>query len=296
MTDEPQLHKAIWVSLSGHLLVLLLVVGFGSLVRTHIPTPIGAKAINAYLADSQSLTPLTPNTAEPAPAPPVAKPEPTPPKTAPLVKPVPPEHKPTPAVTPPKPVKPDDLLVKSHPIKAPVKEPIKPAVKETEKPAVKLTPKQLAEQRAAELKHLADQAAKLNAVQQALNQDKAQAQAAAKAKSQRVEDLNASLSREEEHAGAVASGALGRYAMLLKARFERNWVKPASAKVGLRCEVKVTQVPGGVVTMVKIGSCNGDPSVEQSIIDAVYRSSPLPPPEDMNVFERQFTVIFAPNQ
>jgi len=81
----------------------------------------------------------------------------------------------------------------------------------------------------------------------------------------------------------------------LAARFEHNWVRPPSARKGLSCEVKVSQVPGGVVTAVKIAHCNGDSAVEQSLIQAVYRSSPLPPPEDMNVFEREFTVVFAPD-
>ena len=36
----------------------------------------------------------------------------------------------------------------------------------------------------------------------------------------------------------------------------------------------VTQVPGGEVTQVRIGQCNGDQAVRESIEAAVYRASP----------------------
>jgi colicin import membrane protein len=59
--------------------------------------------------------------------------------------------------------------------------------------------------------------------------------------------------------------------------------------------VYVTQVPGGTVTNVKIGACNGDAAVQQSITLAVYRASPLPAPPDPSLFERNLQLEFAPN-
>jgi colicin import membrane protein len=60
--------------------------------------------------------------------------------------------------------------------------------------------------------------------------------------------------------------------------------------------VRVTQVPGGVVTGVQIGSCNGDAAVRESIETAVYRASPLPSPTNPDVFERILTIHFHPDE
>jgi colicin import membrane protein len=291
MQPDASLLKALCVSVLAHALLLGLVLLFQLMPVTHTVTPVGIKAMSAYLATNPSQTPPATVATEPVPAatPPVVAQLPERPKES-LKEPVPVTKSVTkaPALTPPQ-SHPDDLLVRAHkPDNAQAKPRAPEPLKDSPK---KLTP----EQRARELKQLADEASKLNAVSQAIAQDTAAKQAAQRARAERDATVTASLSREEAREQSVAAGALGRYAALLQARFEHNWVRPAAAQKGLRCEVKVTQVPGGTVTGVKIGSCNGDASVQQSIIDAVYRSSPLPPPEDMNVFERQFTVIFAPD-
>jgi colicin import membrane protein len=56
----------------------------------------------------------------------------------------------------------------------------------------------------------------------------------------------------------------------------------------------VTQVPGGEVTNVRVGTCNGDQAVRDSIEAAVYRASPLPPPPDPALFERNLELTFKP--
>jgi colicin import membrane protein len=55
-------------------------------------------------------------------------------------------------------------------------------------------------------------------------------------------------------------------------------------------------VPGGAVSAVQVGSCNGDAAVRQSIADAAYRASPLPAPPDPALFDRDLVVTFAPNE
>jgi colicin import membrane protein len=55
-------------------------------------------------------------------------------------------------------------------------------------------------------------------------------------------------------------------------------------------------VPGGAVTAVQVGSCNGDDAVRQSISDAAYRASPLPAPPDPALFDRDVVVTFAPHE
>jgi colicin import membrane protein len=102
----------------------------------------------------------------------------------------------------------------------------------------------------------------------------------------------------EEHGNALSAqqaGLLARYRAELAGRVQREWIRPPSAKVGLKCTVHVTQVPGGTVTSVKVGDCNADPAVRQSIESAVYKASPLPPPPDPSLFDRNLTLEFAPD-
>jgi colicin import membrane protein len=111
----------------------------------------------------------------------------------------------------------------------------------------------------------------------------------------READLARRLAAEDARASAQAAGLLDRYVAELQARVERAWNRPPSAQPGLRCTVHVTQVPGGTVTDVRVGDCNGDDAVRQSIVFAVYHASPLPAPPDPSLFERRLTMVFAPD-
>lgn len=114
-------------------------------------------------------------------------------------------------------------------------------------------------------------------------------------RTQRESELDRQLEAERQRAAARNSAQARQYADLIRARVERAWNRPPTARVGLTCEVRVTQVPGGVVTGVRIGSCNGDESVRQSIEAAVFRASPLPQPADPALFERELIFNFAPS-
>ena len=100
---------------------------------------------------------------------------------------------------------------------------------------------------------------------------------------------------DERLAAARASGQMAQYISQITAKIEGAWNPPPSATAGLQCEVRVTQVQGGVVTAVKVERCNGDAAVKQSIEDAVYRASPLPQPPDPALFERNLVVTFRPD-
>jgi colicin import membrane protein len=83
---------------------------------------------------------------------------------------------------------------------------------------------------------------------------------------------------------------------MIAARIERAWIRPPSAHAGINCQVRITQVPGGAVTAVQVGTCNGDDALRQSISDAAYRASPLPAPPDPALFDRDVVVTFAPHE
>jgi len=117
-----------------------------------------------------------------------------------------------------------------------------------------------------------------------------------KAKSEREAELRRQLA-DEEHVSAVeASPARAQYIARLASRIQNAWIKPPSARAGLDCIVNITQLPGGEVANAKVSQCNGDAAARQSIENAVYRASPLPPPPDPALFERNLVIHFHPDE
>jgi colicin import membrane protein len=132
--------------------------------------------------------------------------------------------------------------------------------------------------------------------------DKAAAKAAAERARQeeadrreREADLKRSLAAEEHAEVARNGAALASWESMIAARINRAWLRPPTAKAGIDCMLNVTQVPGGEVTQVSIGQCNGDQAVRESIEAAVYRASPLPPPPDPALFDRSLKIEFKPD-
>ena len=153
----------------------------------------------------------------------------------------------------------------------------------------------------AEAKRKAEEAARKKAeaaeAQRKADQ-KARAEREARAAAERQAELQRSLAAEEEEAAAAAarSGVMDEYRRLLVQAIERNWIRPPSARPGLECTLYVTQAPGGTVVDVKLGACNGDQAVRESITTAVFKSSPLPAPRDPRAFERRLEIVFKPTE
>jgi colicin import membrane protein len=126
--------------------------------------------------------------------------------------------------------------------------------------------------------------------------EQAQAQREAKARSEREAELQRALAAEEDAAAVARSGVMDEYRALLVQTIERNWIRPPSARAGLQCTLYVSQAPGGTVTDVRLGPCNGDQAVRESITNAVYRASPLPAPRDPRAFERRLEIVFKPKE
>jgi colicin import membrane protein len=169
-----------------------------------------------------------------------------------------------------------------------------------------------AQERAAEEKAASEKAAAEKAVAQKAAAEKAAAaraaaeKAAAKAAAERARqdeqdqrereaDLKRSLAAEEHAYVARNGAALASWQSMIAAAITRQWHRPPTAKAGIDCILNVTQVPGGDVAQVSIGECNGDAAVRQSIEDAVYRASPLPPPPDPSLFDRNLKIRFKPD-
>jgi colicin import membrane protein len=139
----------------------------------------------------------------------------------------------------------------------------------------------------AEARKLAAAQARKLAQEKKLAEERAAAQRAA-----RVAELQRSL--QEDERAAAASGELASWQAEITSRIQQAWIRPPTAQPGIKCVLDVTQVPGGSVTGVSIDQCNGDEAVRESIQAAVYRASPLPPPPDPSLFQRELIITFEP--
>ncbi|HEY1774433.1 MAG TPA: cell envelope integrity protein TolA [Gammaproteobacteria bacterium] len=143
-------------------------------------------------------------------------------------------------------------------------------------------------QQMADLKAQSDHLAKLKAEDDALAQRQKTADSAA-----RHRQLAAEIASEESAHNAGLASALQKWLALIKLKVTNNWIRPPNTPTDLKCIVAVTQVPGGTVTNAQMSSCNGDDAVVQSVITAVYRSSPLPAPPDPSLFDEAKTFNLA---
>ena len=149
---------------------------------------------------------------------------------------------------------------------------------------------------AADEKRKQDEAHKQEADARQKQAEQEQAARAAKARAAQQAELRRALENEEAGEALARSGVVDEYRTLLIQTIERNWNRPPSARTGLECTLYVTQATGGTVLDVKIGACNGDQAVRESVANAVYRSSPLPAPRDARAFERRLVIVFKPTE
>jgi len=117
-----------------------------------------------------------------------------------------------------------------------------------------------------------------------------------KARSQRLEEerrkqlLAADTRREKSDSLATKRD---EYMLTIRMTVTRNWLRPPTARPGVRCVVSVHQIPGGEVVSADVTApCNADSATRQSIVNAVRRSSPLPYHGYENVFERRVRFNF----
>jgi colicin import membrane protein len=84
-----------------------------------------------------------------------------------------------------------------------------------------------------------------------------------------------------------------KYQMAIQAVVTQNWLRPPTARPGLRCTVRIVQIPGGEVISASIaGKCNGDEATRRSILAAVERGGALPYRGFEDVFEREIDFNF----
>jgi len=240
---------------------LLGALAYGWLLFRRPPRPAPTLAIEAHVVDARSVRGVV----QPAPQ---APPEP---------------------VGPPQPT-PEELAQREQ-----QRQQEEAAAAEQQRAAEEKAAAEAAAAKAAEARAAAEHKAREEAEAQKRAAEEKQRQAEAQEQTQREEDLQRDLAAEEEAKKARAGPALASWQAQIAARINRAWLRPPTARPGIECMLNVTQVPGGEVTEVTIGACNGDQAVRESIEAAVYRASPLPPPPDPALFDRHLRIDFKPD-
>ena len=98
----------------------------------------------------------------------------------------------------------------------------------------------------------------------------------------------------EEGRRALLDGGRIEYIAQIKDKIERNWSYPARVPRGLKCVVRISQIPGGEIVQVEIRPSSGNRAFDRSVEEAIWRSSPLPVPRDRSLFDRNIVITFEP--
>ena len=297
--------RAFGLSLALHVLgVLALLAGVWWQHETRpvsMPGPvIEATLIGPTTAPKSRSSATRHSTPKPAPAPPKPQPEPPKPKPEP-VKPAPPI--PQPAKETPAEVQRQDAIEQER-VAAIAEQNAEQAKKEQqekqhqeqvlleqeqkEKKLKEEQQKQLADirkQREAADKNVKLQKEKLAQLED-LNKQKTDQQTAQPAAEHEAPQA-------QTGAGGQDNDLMARYSAAIQAAVTQNWNRPDSADVGLRCTLNITQIPGGDVIGVTIGSpCNADQATRNSIEQAVMKAAPLPYQGYEKVFQRSIKFNF----
>ena len=107
---------------------------------------------------------------------------------------------------------------------------------------------------------------------------------------QRVERVLAQIRKQREQAAVNAL-----YSVALKEAITRQWTRPESIPLGVPCQVRIRQIPGGEVVDVQVsGGCPYDALGKRSLEAAVLKASPLPYAGFEDVFSRDVILTFRP--
>ncbi|WP_221798341.1 cell envelope integrity protein TolA [Oceanobacter mangrovi] len=180
------------------------------------------------------------------------------------------------------------------------------AAKKQRDAEIALKKKQLAEQQAREKK------AKDDAAKAAADRKKQAEAAAAKAEADRKAqeaDLQRQLAEEQamlerltaeqaerelqqrqqqEEQAAKDQEAISSFESQIMAKVSRAWMYPPGVAPDMEVSVRVNLVPTGEVISVSVIKSSGNTALDRSVEQAVMKASPLPVPQDVRIFEKNF--------
>ena len=152
---------------------------------------------------------------------------------------------------------------------------------------------------AAKAKTEADALAKAENAKQAKTEAAAQAKAeAAKAKTEADALAKAEAAKQAKAEADAAEATKNKLAaqasesnqakLAIQKKVEHSWIRPATVNEGLKCTIKVKLMSDGTVISAEVISSSGDEIFDRSAENAVQKASPLPVPNDKELFTQEF--------
>lgn len=146
----------------------------------------------------------------------------------------------------------------------------------------------------------AAEAKKIAAAKKKAKQEKAiqEAKRKAEAEKKRQAELQRQQKREREQWLQKSKGIVNRHAAMISRKIEQNWRQPLDVGSNLSCRVNIKLQPSGKVISVRVLESSGSLSFDRSVETAVRKASPLPVPENRELFEqfRDLTLSFEPGK
>lgn len=90
---------------------------------------------------------------------------------------------------------------------------------------------------------------------------------------------------------------LSEYESHIQSKVSQNWSRPLSARNGMQVILQINLMPGGDVANVQVIESSENEAFDDSAMQAVWKASPLPVPDEAGVFTRNyrvFNLLFAP--
>lgn len=208
-----------------------------------------------------------------------------------LPRPAPVTPEPAPVIEPP-PVVPDIKPVPDKPVlNKPVVKPLPPSV-----PKVALPPTKPEPLKPAPVKPVTPKPA---VPKPALNRNAMDEEMRALEREMTAQKIKSEAEQAQRDAAKAAASARDAANLALKEKHERlirqrvitKWNRPLSAKHGMVATLRITVFPGGEVNNVVTVKSSGDAAFDASAEEAVRRSTPLPVPDDIAMFNSYFRVI-----
>jgi colicin import membrane protein len=97
-------------------------------------------------------------------------------------------------------------------------------------------------------------------------------------------------------AAAARSKAIAEYLGRIRSKIRGNIVLPPEIKGNPEAIFEVTQLPSGEVISVKLKKSSGLSALDAAVERAILKSSPLPKPEQGDVFDRLLNIPYRPKE
>jgi len=112
-----------------------------------------------------------------------------------------------------------------------------------------------------------------------------------------AEQRQTEIDDEARRMAAENSPEMVVYQTMIMQDIQRNWAMPASVTPNTVCVVMVRQTRTGDVISARIASCAPeDEAVERSVLAAVTKASPLPEPNNPDLFRSELRITMRPPQ